>query len=291
MTGRRRRRSASSSGAWGSAAWRARSPPRRSSAGYPRGITITGCMWIWAVLLALIAAVRPRGGCARSWPRSASSARPRNVSVQTYRMQITPNELLGRTSSVALQIGWGVIPLGSLLAGILLQALRAAAAMSVVAAGMRHHGRRGDRARADPRRGHAAELRPPSSGHRLRPPEPRSRRRRPGRAGAAGRRTSAPPAAGHRNARGTRWPRPGWPAARRRQAPGIGSLLVVQHPRDRQQRTAEAGSPSRIAAAFRATARPSVPASSSLCITGRRRGQLMSPLPSSHTWLSRLRYP
>ena len=75
----------------------------------PAGITITGCMWIWAVLLGLIAAVRAPlwlcpvvaaiGFVGPSW----------NVSVQTYRMRITPNEMLGRTSSVALQIGWGVI--------------------------------------------------------------------------------------------------------------------------------------------------------------------------------------
>jgi hypothetical protein len=51
-------------------------------------------------------------------------------------MLITPNELLGRTSSLALQLGWGVIPLGSLLAGFLLQAVSPTAAMTVVAAGM-----------------------------------------------------------------------------------------------------------------------------------------------------------
>jgi hypothetical protein len=56
--------------------------------------------------------------------------------VQTYRMLITPNELLGRTSSLALQLGWGVIPLGSLLAGFLLQAVSPTAAMTAVAAGM-----------------------------------------------------------------------------------------------------------------------------------------------------------
>jgi fucose permease len=102
----------------------------------PAGLTITGCMWTWAVLLALIVLVRVPlwlcpivtvlGFVGPSW----------NVSVQTYRMQITPNELLGRTSSVALQIAWGVIPLGSLLAGFLLQVLSPAAAMTVVAAGM-----------------------------------------------------------------------------------------------------------------------------------------------------------
>jgi MFS family permease len=102
----------------------------------PAGITITGCMWIWTVLLALIAGVRAPlwlcpvvaifGFVGPAW----------NVSVQTYRLRITPNELLGRTSSVALQVGWGVIPIGSLLAGFLLQELSPAAAMTVVAAGM-----------------------------------------------------------------------------------------------------------------------------------------------------------
>ena len=102
----------------------------------PAGITITGCMWIWTVLLVLIVLVRVPlwlcpvlaifGFIGPSW----------NVSVQTYRMRITPNELLGRTSSVATQIGWGVIPLGSLLAGFLLQALSPDRVMTVVAAGM-----------------------------------------------------------------------------------------------------------------------------------------------------------
>ncbi len=102
----------------------------------PAGLAITGCMWIWAALVALIVLVRaplwlcPIVACfgfvGPTW----------NVSVQTYRMQITPNEMLGRTSSLTMQIAWGVIPLGSLLAGFLLQAVSAAATMTVVAAGM-----------------------------------------------------------------------------------------------------------------------------------------------------------
>jgi Transmembrane secretion effector len=102
----------------------------------PAGIAITGCMWTWTVLLTLIVLVRVPlwlcpivllfGFVGPSW----------NVSVQTYRMEITPNELLGRTSSVALQIAWGVIPLGSLLAGFLLEALSPSAAMTAAAAGM-----------------------------------------------------------------------------------------------------------------------------------------------------------
>ena len=97
---------------------------------------ITGCMWIWTLLLALIVLIQvPLWLC----PVVAlfGFAGPLwNVSVQTYRMRITPNELLGRTSSVTLQIGWGVIPLGSLLAGFLLQALSPQVAMTLVAAGM-----------------------------------------------------------------------------------------------------------------------------------------------------------
>ena len=102
----------------------------------PAGITITGCMWAWAALLCLTVLVPdPLWLCPEAviiglvmpaW----------NVSVQTFRMRITPNHLLGRTSSVTMQIAWGVMPLGSLLAGFLLQALPPAAAMGAAAAGM-----------------------------------------------------------------------------------------------------------------------------------------------------------
>ena len=100
------------------------------------GITITGCMWIWALLIAVIAVVHAVawlyptvaviGFVGPSW----------NVSAQTFRMRVTPNELLGRTSSVGMQVAWGVVPLGSLLAGFVLQVLSPSAAMAVVSAGM-----------------------------------------------------------------------------------------------------------------------------------------------------------
>jgi MFS family permease len=102
----------------------------------PAGLTITGCMWVWALLLGAMSAIRVplwlcpvvvvMGFVGPAW----------NVSAQTYRMRITPNEMLGRTSSVALQIAWGTIPLGSLLAGFLLQELSPSVAIGVVAAGM-----------------------------------------------------------------------------------------------------------------------------------------------------------
>jgi len=91
-----------------------------------RGKSGVGSRGKWSGLAWLCPIVAGLGFVGPSW----------NVSVQTYRMQITPNEMLGRTSSVAVQIAWGVIPLGSLLAGFLLQAMAPSAAMAVVAAGM-----------------------------------------------------------------------------------------------------------------------------------------------------------
>jgi MFS family permease len=102
----------------------------------PAGITITGCMWIWTILLALIVAVPGPLWLCPVVAAFGFAGPAWNVSVQTYRMRITPNELLGRTSSVAMQIAWGVIPLGSLLAGFLLQEFSPAATMTFVAAGM-----------------------------------------------------------------------------------------------------------------------------------------------------------
>ena len=102
----------------------------------PAGVTITGCMWIWAVVLALIAVVHAVAWLYPTVVVIGFLGPAWNVSAQTFRMKITPNELMGRTSSVSLQVAWGVVPLGSLLAGFLLQVLSPPTAMGVVAAGM-----------------------------------------------------------------------------------------------------------------------------------------------------------
>jgi predicted MFS family arabinose efflux permease len=59
-----------------------------------------------------------------------------NVAVQTYRMRITPNHLLARVTGVNLQIAWGVLPLGSLLGGVLLSTLPGTGVMVLTATGM-----------------------------------------------------------------------------------------------------------------------------------------------------------
>ena len=102
----------------------------------PAGVAITGCMWIWTILLALIVAIPAPLWLCPVVAAFGFAGPAWNVSVQTYRMQITPNELLGRTSSVTMQVGWGAIPFGSLLAGFLLQEFSPAAAITLVAVGM-----------------------------------------------------------------------------------------------------------------------------------------------------------
>ena len=235
----------------------------------PAGLTITGCMWIWTALLALIVAIRTPlwlcpvvmvfGFVGPSW----------NVSVQTYRMRITPNQLLGRTSSVALQIGWGVIPLGSLLAGFLLQALSPSAAMTVVAAGMAVTAVTAT-ALAPVRRAGRGDQPPPATAAGL---GPAARRVQLAAAelGGEGRQVE-------QVEQGVAPPLPRGPVVEVPEA-------FVRRVQDRPQHRAfgslplwrpalpdpacprmPAGSPSRIAAAFRAIASPSVPASSTRCI-------------------------
>jgi MFS family permease len=102
----------------------------------PVGITITGCMWVWAATIALTSIVQAPLWLCPVVAVAGFAGPPWNVSAQTYRMRITPNEMLGRVSSLSVQIAWGVIPLGSLLAGFLLQVMSPAATMAAAAAGM-----------------------------------------------------------------------------------------------------------------------------------------------------------
>ena len=267
----------------------------------PAGITITGVMWIWALLMALIVLVRVPlwlcpvvavfGFVGPAW----------NVSVQTYRMQITPNELLGRTSSVALQIAWGVIPLGSLLAGFLLQAVSPTAAMTVVAAEWRLRPSRPPRSRRYATRAGRLTGRPgrPALLVRLRPPAERLTRlgglralaayapwrltrlgryvpciAEPRSAAKAAKSSRCSSASHHRSpgGRSSKCPRHSLAASRiaRSTAPsllrGSGARCPSSTGGTGTSASPEADSPSRIAAAFRARVSPSVPASKSLCI-------------------------
>jgi MFS family permease len=101
------------------------------------GLIITGCVWSWAVLIALVAVVRSPVWLCPVTTMIGVAGSPWNVAVQTYRLRIVPNHMLARVSSVTFQIAWGAIPLGSLLAAALLgsmSATRVAVIISVVLA-------------------------------------------------------------------------------------------------------------------------------------------------------------
>jgi MFS family permease len=102
----------------------------------PMKAIVIGANWIWALalpgigladsllvvgaLLALMAFVGPL------W----------NVAMEVYRLLITPDELQGKVGSVISLLAWGAMPLGSLLAGFLLDSFGSWRTALVLFAGM-----------------------------------------------------------------------------------------------------------------------------------------------------------
>jgi hypothetical protein len=58
------------------------------------------------------------------------------VVIGTYVYRVTPDELLGRVRSTIRLVAWGTIPVGSLLGGVLAEALGAGTALLVLGLGM-----------------------------------------------------------------------------------------------------------------------------------------------------------
>jgi MFS family permease len=86
-------------------------------------VVIIGINWIWAALLPLLALTSNPlqigaigAGCAFVGPLW-------NVVIVTYASVLVPNELLGRVTSAAMTLTWGVMPLAALGAGYLLTTL------------------------------------------------------------------------------------------------------------------------------------------------------------------------
>jgi MFS family permease len=85
----------------------------------PKTVVI-GVNWIWATLIPWLA-VAPTPWLLGAVAAATAFVGPMwNVVIGTYQMTLVPNEFLGRVSSAAMTLGWGVIPLGSLIAGYLL---------------------------------------------------------------------------------------------------------------------------------------------------------------------------
>jgi predicted MFS family arabinose efflux permease len=97
---------------------------------------IIGVNWIWAALLPLFALTSSPVLLGAIGAACAFIGPLWNVVIITYVTVLVPNELLGRVTSAAMTLSWGVMPLASLSAGFLLTAIGPVSSVLVLAAVM-----------------------------------------------------------------------------------------------------------------------------------------------------------
>lgn len=85
----------------------------------PRTVII-GVNWVWAALLPLFAFAGESWQLGLIGAATAFVGPMWNVVIGAYSVTLVPNELLGRVNSAGMALSWGVLPLGSLAAGFLL---------------------------------------------------------------------------------------------------------------------------------------------------------------------------
>lgn len=97
---------------------------------------VIGANWIWFLGIPPMALLPKPLALGVIYGAMAFAGPVWNVIVDTYTLILTPDRLRGRVNSVILLIAWGAIPLGSLLAGVLIQAVGATATTLILAAVM-----------------------------------------------------------------------------------------------------------------------------------------------------------
>ncbi len=93
-----------------------------------RGV-IVGVNWLWAALLPLMALPLNPVLLGPVFGAMTFIGPTWNVVISTYELTMIPDRLLGRVQSVEMLLSWGAIPLGSLVAGFLLEQLGSGPAM------------------------------------------------------------------------------------------------------------------------------------------------------------------
>jgi hypothetical protein len=92
--------------------------------------------WVWAALLPLLA-IAPHPLLLGVIGAATAFIGPMwTVVIGVLTLTLIPDELRGRVTSAAMTISWGAIPLGSLVAGLLLQSLGPVPGVLVLSAGM-----------------------------------------------------------------------------------------------------------------------------------------------------------
>lgn len=94
---------------------------------------VVGTNWVWVLLLPLMAIPLHPLVLGLLFGAMAFVGPAWNVTIGTYQMRMTPDALMGRVSSAASMISWGVMPLGALLGGAMLETVSPTAAIFVCA--------------------------------------------------------------------------------------------------------------------------------------------------------------
>ena len=102
----------------------------------PMKAIVIGANWVWALALPGIGLVDNLVVLAALLGLMAFVGPLWNVTIDVYRLLITPDELQGRVGSAISLLAWGAIPLGSLLAGYLLDSFGSWTTTMVLSVGM-----------------------------------------------------------------------------------------------------------------------------------------------------------
>jgi MFS family permease len=97
-------------------------------------MVIIGINWVWAGLLPLFLLTTNPVRIGVIGAATAFIGPLWNVVITSYTALLVPNELLGRVTSAALTVSWGILPIGSLGAGLLLATVGPAGAVVVLTA-------------------------------------------------------------------------------------------------------------------------------------------------------------
>lgn len=103
---------------------------------FPAGAVVIGANWIWAALTVPIAFTTNIAALGVLYGLMAFVGPAWNVVVGSYQLSITPDHLRGRVASVESLVAFGAIPLGSLFAGVTLEAVGSRACVFALTAWM-----------------------------------------------------------------------------------------------------------------------------------------------------------
>jgi len=97
---------------------------------------VIGANWVWALLTPLLLVSRDPLWLGAVFAGMAFVGPTWNVAIGAYQLTITPDRLLGRVTSAETLLAYGAIPIGSLVAGVLLETLGTRDATIGIAAAM-----------------------------------------------------------------------------------------------------------------------------------------------------------